>query len=32
MTVKLDASAIIYLGKADLLTLAAQVCGELVIY
>jgi len=31
MTAKLDASAIIYLSKADLLTLAAQVCGELVI-
>lgn len=27
MTAKLDASAIIYLGKANLLPLAAQVCG-----
>jgi predicted nucleic acid-binding protein len=31
MTAKLDASAIIYLGKVDLLTLAAQVCGGLVV-
>jgi predicted nucleic acid-binding protein len=31
MTAKLDASALIYLGKADLLTLAAEVCVGLVI-
>jgi len=31
MTAKLDASAIIYLSKANLLSLAAQVCGGLVI-
>jgi predicted nucleic acid-binding protein len=31
MTAKLDASAIIYLSKANLLTLAAQVCGGLAM-
>jgi hypothetical protein len=31
MTAKLDASATIYLGKANLLTLAARVCGGLLI-
>jgi len=31
MTAKLDASAIIYLSKADLLTLAAQVCDGLAM-
>jgi len=31
MTAKLDASAIIYLGKANLLDLVAQVCSGLVI-
>lgn len=31
MTAKLDASAIIYLGKTNLLNLAARVCGELIV-
>lgn len=32
MTAKLDASAIIYLAKADLLNLAADVWEELLLF